>query len=143
MILKAIIDQLKTGSIKNVYTRGNMQGYPGGKAKPDLMEPYVLVFDDYAVNSYYPTDNTIMPFVVEAHYPPGFINELTSYIEYEVPTLLNRKRLTDGEGYTFQTFVTAHVSIMSEPNDDKSISGGNDDKTISKFRRFFVPRRGL
>lgn len=143
MILKELIAQVKTGTITNVQTRGNLEAYPGGKDVNDLMAPYVLVYDDFAVNTYYPTDNTIMPFVVEVHYPPGYITELNDYIEYELPALLNRKRFTDDEGYTFQVFVTAHVSILMEPNDDKSISGGNDDKTISKYRRVFVPRRGL
>jgi hypothetical protein len=143
MILKAIMDQLKTGSIVTIYTRGNYQTYLNGRNTDDNLEPYIVVYDDYAVDAYYLTDNTVMPFVVEAHWPTGYINELNTYIENELPLLLNRKRLTDNEGYTFQTFVTAYLSIMSEPNDDRSITGGNDDGSISKYRRIFVPRRGL
>jgi len=143
LITKAIIEQLKTGSLTTVYPRGNMETYPGGKNSTELLVPYVLVYDDYAVNAYYITDNTIAPYVIEAHFPVGFIDNLNSYIENEIITLLNRKRLTDSDGYTFQVFVTADISIMSEPNDDRSISGGNDDGTISKYRRIFVPRRGI
>ena len=145
MVLKAILDQLETGSIKNGDTRGNMITYPAGENDgvdtSELLQPYVLVFDDFPVNAYYTTDNTIRPMVVEAHFPAGYINELNKYIEEEIMGLLNHKRLTDSEGYVFQVFVTAYISIMSEPNDDRSISGGNDDGTISRFRRIFVPRR--
>lgn len=141
MVLKAIIDKLATGSIPNIYTRGNMEVYPGGKSSNEMLVPYVLVFDDYAVNAYYTTENTIRPIIVEVHYPPGYINKLNKYIEEEVVGLLNRKRLTDAEGYIFQVFTTSYLSVMSEPNDDKTISGGNDDGTISRFRRIFVPRR--
>ena len=134
MILPAIIEQLKTGSITNILTRGNIDVYP--------IPPYIFVYDDYSVNSYYITDNSIQPLVVEVHYPPGYINELNNYVENEIPMLLNHKRLIDTDGYSFQVYVTMYLSIMSEPNDDKSITGGNDDGTISRFRRIFVPRRG-
>lgn len=140
MVIKAIMNKLATGSIPNIYTRGNMEVYPGGKDSDELLKPYVLVFDDYAVNSYYTTENTIRPLIVEVHYPAGYIDKLNKYIEEEVVELLNRKRLTDSENYVFQVFVTPYLSIMSEPNDDRTISGGNDDGTISKFRRIFVPR---
>lgn len=138
MVLKAIMDQVETGSITKVITRGNMETYPAGT---DLLNPYVLVYDDYPVNSYYTTENTVRPIVIEAHYPAGYIDELNKYIEEEIMELLNRQRLTDSEGYVFQVFVTSHISVMSEPNDDRTISGGNDDGTISRFRRIFVPRR--
>lgn len=143
MVLKAIMDKLATGSISNMYTRGNMETYVGGKNSDDLLEPYVLVFDDYAIDAYYTTENTIRPIIVEVHYPPGYIDEVNKYIEEEIVGLLNRKRLTDAEGYVFQVFTTSYLSIMVEPNDDKTISGGNDDGTISRFRRIFVPRRCL
>jgi hypothetical protein len=141
MVLKAIMDQLATGSIANVYTRGNMEGYPGGKDSDEMLEPYVLVFDDFAVDAYYTTSNTIRPLMVDVHYPPGYIDELNKYVEEEIIELLNRKRLTDSEGYVFQVYVTADMGIMVEPNDDRTISGGNDDRTISRYRRIFVPRR--
>ncbi len=147
MTLKAIMDQLKTGSVKDIYTRGNIETYPAGKGKVDLLNPYVLVHDDFSVNSYYATSMSIHPIVIDAHFPPGYINELNKYIEEEVPLLLHRKRLnynvTEEETVYFQVYVTMYLSIMIEPNDDRTISGGNDDGTISRFRRVFVPRRGL
>jgi len=143
MILKALIDQLETGSITEVETRGNRKTYIAGIGSSELNEPYVLVYDDYAVNAYYSTDNTVRPIIVEVHFPVGFINELNKYVEEEIVELLNRKRLVDSEGYNFQVYVTSYMSPMQEPNDDKSISGGNDDGTISRFRRIFIPRRGL
>ena len=143
MVLKAIINKLATGSITNVNTRGNMKTYLAGASDDELLQPYVLVFDDFPVNSYYTTENTIRPIMIEVHYPAGYIDEVNKYIEEEIIELLNRQRLTDSEGYVFQVFVTAHVSTMSEPNDDRTISGGNDDGTISRFRRIFVPRRCL
>ena len=145
MILAAIIDELKKGTIKDIITRGNMHTYPAGKDKA-LLKPYVIVHDDYSVNSYYATSLSIQPIVIDAHFPIGFIRELNNYIEDEVPSLLNRKRLyyTENEiKYSFQVYVTMYISIMTEPNDDKTITGGNDDGTISRFRRIFIPRRGL
>jgi len=143
MVLQAIIAQLKTGSIKTVYTRGNYQTYLSGKGVNDMMTPYVVVFNDYPVASYYQANNIVDQYVVEAHFPTGMINEVTSYIENELVTLLHRKRLVDDMIYNFQVYVTMGISILSEPNDDKSITGGNDDGTISRYRRIFVPRRGL
>ncbi len=143
MILKAIMDQIATGSIPNVFTRGNYETYMAGKNSPELMNPFVVVYDDYPINVYFETDNTIGPYAVEAHFPVGNINKLNDYIQYELVGLLHRKRLVDGDGYNFQIFVTMNISVMAEPNDDKSISGGNDDGTISRYRRVFIPRRGL
>ena len=142
MVLSAVMEQLKTGSITNINTRGNYIVYPAGNDNKALMAPYVLVYDDYAVSAYYIQNNSIQPLIVDVHYPVGFIDELNKYVEYEIPELLNNKRLTDDEGFTFQVYVSMYLSIMGEPNDDKSITGGNDDGTISRFRRIFVPRRG-
>ena len=143
MILQSIIAQLKTGSIPTVYTRGNYQTYLNGRNVNDLLTPYVVVYNDYPVTTYYLANNTVDPYVVEVHFPAGMINEVTAYIENEIVELLHRKRLVDEGVYYFQTFVTMGVSVMAEPNDDKSITGRNDDGTISKYRRIFVPRRGL
>lgn len=134
MIIKAIMSQVATGSIKNVITRGMLETYP----EP----PYVIVYADFAIDAYYQKDNTIQPIMIEAHYPMGNSDLLDAYIENEIVTLLHRKRLTDSEGYTFQVYATMALGIIQEPNDDRSISGGNDDKTVSRTRRFFVPRRG-
>ncbi|RLI54171.1 MAG: hypothetical protein DRP09_13800 [Candidatus Thorarchaeota archaeon] len=143
MILKALIDQLKTGSITNVYTRGNYLTYLNGRNVGDLLEPYVIVYKDYPVNAYYTVNNTIDPYVVEVHFPTGMIDQVDAYIENEIVGLLHRKRLVDDLIYNFQVYVTMSISILAEPNDDKSITGGNDDGTISRYRRIFVPRRGL
>lgn len=143
MILQAIIAQLKTGSVPNVYTRGNYQTYPSGKNEDDLLAPYILVYNDYPVASYYEAGSTVDQYVVEVHYPAGHINEVTAYIENEIVGLLHKKRLVDDSLYNFQVYVTMGISVLAEPNDDKSITGGNDDGTISRYRRIFVPRRGL
>jgi len=143
MVLKAIMDQLATGTIPQIYTRGNYEIYMAGRNSNDLLVPYVVVYDDYPINVYFEAINSISPFAIEAHYPVGNMDKLNEYIEYELSTLLNRKRLVDGDGYSFQVYVTMNISVMAEPNDDKSISGGNDDGTISRYRRIFIPRRGL
>lgn len=135
MKLKAIVDQLATGSVKVIIVRGNLEAFP--KA------PYILVYDDYPQNTYYAADNTIKAFVVEAHFPVGNIDDLDEYIEHEVIGLLDRKILTDDAGISLQVFATSNVGPMVEPNDKRSLSAGNDDGTISKSRRFFTPRRGL
>lgn len=142
MILQSIIAKLKTGSITTVYTRGNYQTYLNGRSVNDLLTPYVVVYNDYPMGSYYMVNNTVDSYVVEVHFPTGMINEVAAYIENEITTLLHRKRLIDGT-YNFQVYVTMGISVMAEPNDDKSITGGNDDGTISRYRRIFVPRRGL
>ena len=46
MILRAIMDQLATGSITKIITRGNMETYPAGD---ELLTPFVIVFDDFGV----------------------------------------------------------------------------------------------
>jgi len=142
LIKQALIAQLKTGSITTVFTRGNYLAYLNGFNSNELATPYVIVYDDYPINAYYEVNNTVSPYVVEAHFPVGNILELDQYIEYELVGLLHRKRLLDEGLYNFQVEVTMNIGIMSEPNDDKSISGGNDDGTISRYRRIFVPRRG-
>lgn len=143
MKIKAIIDQLKTGSVKNVFTKGNYEVYPSGEGVRDTREPYVLVYDGYSLNPFYGNDNTVRSYIVEVHYPPGNLYELDEYIEHEVIGLLAKKRLTDpDDGTVFQIYSTALVNAMQEPNDDRSISGGNDDKTISRMRTFIIPRRG-
>ncbi len=143
MILQAIMAQLKTGSVPTVYTRGNYQTYLNGRGVNDLLEPYVVVYNDYPVANYYEHNNTIDSYIVEVHYPTGMINEVTAYIENEIVDLLHKQRLVDDLIYNFQTYVTMGISVLAEPNDDKSITGGNDDGTISRYRRIFVPRRGL
>lgn len=142
MILSTLITQLKTGSIPTVKTRGNRVGYLAGEDSDELLKPYVLVYDDFPVNSYYTISNTVQNITVDVHFPVGFIDDLNTYIEEEVVELLHKKRLTTEEGRTFQIEATMHISQMAEPNDDKSITGGNDDGTISRFRRFIIPRRG-
>lgn len=142
-MLHAIIDQLKTGSITNVFTRGNYQTYPSGPdTENEVLTPYILVYDDYTVSSYFTTENTVFGFMIEVHFPAGYIDELRDYVNYELPQLLDRKVLTDSDGNYFQIFKTMYMTIVSEPNDDSSITGGNDDKTISRSRRFIVPARG-
>lgn len=141
MVLHALITQLKTGTIPSVETRGNRVSYPAGTGSVELIKPYVLVYDDFPINSYYLTTNTVQNIAVDVHFPVGFIDELNAYVEEELITLLHKKRLTDN-GHTFQIEATMYISQMQEPNDDKSITGGNDDGTISRKRRFIIPRRG-
>jgi len=136
MRLNAIKSKLLTGSVTNIILSGGMEIYP------EL--PCILLYDDFPLNTYYTQDNTINPFIVEVRYPAGYIDEVDKYIEEEVLTLLDRKVLYDTENDSYvQTFATANVTKLSEPNDDRALSKGNDDGTISKARRFFTPRRGL
>ncbi len=146
MIIDTIITQLKTGSLANVYPKGNSQTYPAGKSSDGLINPYVLVYNDFPVNTFYLVNNSVDMYVVEAHFPVGYLTEVSKYVENEIPVLLDHKRLADvdgGDTYNFQVFVTMNISTLIEANDDKSITGGNDDGTISRFRKIFVPRRGL
>lgn len=141
MILKAIMDQLATGSISKIKTRGNRNVYPSGENSDELLQPYVLVYDDYPLNVYYTLVGTVQNIAVDVHFPIGMIDELNAYVEEELIGLLHKKRLTAANGHTFQIEATNYISQMQEPNDDKSITGGNDDGTISRLRRFVIPRR--
>lgn len=136
MRLKPIVDKLATGSIPTVIVRGNFETFPPA--------PYILVYDDYPLNTYFAVDNTAKFFIVEVHCRPGEIDKVDEYIEHEVISLLDRQVLYDSvKGVYSQVFATASISPLVEPNDKRSLSAGNDDGTISKSRRFFTPRRGL
>lgn len=141
MILKAVMTQLKTGSISTVETRGNYASYIAGRNTDELLKPYVLVYDDYPITTYYAQVDSVQNIAVDVHFPVGMIDELNKYVEEELISLLHKKRLTTSEGQTFQIEATLYISQMQEPNDDKSITGGNDDGTISRLRRFIIPRR--
>ena len=143
MAILALRTQLKTGSIPIVETRGNQQAYLNGKNIKDLAAPYVLIYNDFSVNPYYTIVNTVDSYVIDVHFPVGNVELLNDYVENEIPVLLHRQRLTDSDAYVFQVLVTMNMSFMSEPNDDRSISGGNDDNTISRWRKIIIPRRGL
>jgi len=136
MRLNAIKTVLARGSVKNIVLAGNLEIYP------EL--PYILLYDDYPLNSYYTEDNTIDPFIVEVVFPAGYTDEVTKYVEEEVIQLLSRKVIYDEEeGIYFQVYPTSNITKLSEPNDDRALSKGNDTGTLSKERRFFTPRRGL
>jgi len=134
MRLDAVKAALALGTVKNIIKRGNMETYPA--------PPYVLIYDDYPLNSYYTVGSTVNPFIVEVHYPAGYRDAVDKYIEEECLALLHRKVLND-DGVSFQVFATPNVTPLVEPNDDMTLSAGNDDGTLSRRRRFFTPTHGL
>jgi len=118
-MIHAIIDRLKTGSITNVYPKGDPVVNP--------IPPYIYVWqkspvmqpgsDNYGKNFY----------IVSVHYPQGFINYLDDYIDTELMTLLHKFIATARDGRKVQLYL-----------DGQGISGlieGNADKTISKERQ--------
>ena len=104
--IKAIMNQLITGSIVKAYTRGNYQTYLSGKSKDDTVSPYVVVYDDFPIDSYYKTIKSVQSIVIDAHYTYAYIDELNTYIEEEVIGLLHRQVLTTGDGNVFQIIAT-------------------------------------
>jgi hypothetical protein len=120
-LITAIIDRLKTGTIKNVYPRGSIVQNPSA--------PYVVVwgpelipqpgYDDRGKNEYF----------ISVHFQRGFINDLDDYIYNEIINLLNNYRIISRDGRKATLKISGAPSTLIE---------GNDDVTISKERVFIT-----
>ena len=115
-MVKAIIDRLKTGSIKNVIPFGESNLPPA---------PYIVVKQ---------TSSSIargINYKIFVHYPPGYEKFLTDYVMNELVNLL------DGYGATTDNGNYKELEIIIE--DVGFINTHNDDKTISMYRSFLAP----
>lgn len=118
-MLKAIVDQLKTGSILNVYPKGDPVLNP--------VPPYIIVWQDSPVQDTGKLDQGKNLYTISVHFQRGFINYLDDYLFIELKTLLNKQILTTRDGRRVQVYIDFEgISTLIE---------GNDDNTISKERQ--------
>jgi hypothetical protein len=115
---KAIIEVLKTGSIKKVIPFGNSDKMPAA--------PYVVVKPEPGAN------NGRLNFRIITHVKQGYQDKLNAYIFQELSELLSNKQITTERGNKF--------TVMSTGEWTGAI-GMNDDHTISMERIFFIPYR--
>ena len=115
-MITAIINQLKTGSIQNVF--------PRGQNKTNPPPPYVVVWTGEPIQQDN-TENGLNQYFVNAHFVKGANNQLNDYIENEVYALLDKQILTTRDGRKVKIMVTSQIGRIVE---------GNDDGTISKER---------
>jgi hypothetical protein len=120
-VVTAIINQLKTGSIKTVKQRGS--------TKVNLQPPYVIVWGPELIQKPGYENRGKNQYFIAAHFKRGFGNQLDDYIIDEVVTLLNKQILTTRDLRDVRLKVSGGPSNMIE---------GHDDKTISKERIFIT-----
>lgn len=118
-MLKAIIDQLKTGSITNVFPKGDPVLNP--------QKPYIVVWQDSPIPESGRLDQGKNYYTISAHFQRGAIDYLDDYLFIELPTLLYGQILTTRDLRRVQVFLDFEgISTLIE---------GNDDTTISKERQ--------
>lgn len=123
-MITAIINQLKIGSITNVIPRGD------NVSNPD--KPYVVVWKDPPVQQV-GSQNGLDEYVINAHFPKGWINEIEDYIEKETWQLLHDKLLTTRDGRKVQIEATSKIGRLETGNDDGTISMGRTFTTIGIY----------
>lgn len=115
MITK-IVEQLKTGSIKNVFPFGYLT---------DMPEPPYIIVKPEAVQD-------LRNFRIFVHYPPGHITDIEDYIFNELSDLLKNFQAVDRHGNTVKVFDNeSYTDLVTD----------NDDNTISMERTFYIPFR--
>lgn len=112
-MLDKVVAQLKTGTVKSVV--------PFGFPLPPV--PYVVVREEPAPGLGYTRYRVI------AHYLPGQLLALRSYIRKEVFNLLDGKKLTGTGG---------NVNVIESLGEIGNFVAENDDKTISQERTFRI-----
>ena len=110
---KLIYDQLKTGSITNVYNRED------GIENPST--PYVVLWQESDTPQ--TLSRSINNFRVAAHFEQGFIDDLDNYVRYELTDLFYGVELTDTvDDITVEVDPTEEISQPTTENDDRTIS---------------------
>lgn len=120
-MIKAIIEQLKTGSITNVVPRGQ------NVANPE--KPYVVVWQAEPAQQI-GSENGLDEYVVNVHFPKGYVNQVDDYILKETYTLLHDKILITRDSRKVKIESTSRIGQLVTTN---------DDGTISKERVFITP----
>lgn len=91
MVIKALVDEIKKGSIKNVLPIGeyNKSVNPGNGT-----EPYVLVYETPSFIRYKTySDNGFLYITILAAYPTNYQQALEKYINFELFNMLDKKVL--------------------------------------------------
>lgn len=130
MIVKAIIHQLKKGSIKNVIPIGeyNKATNPGG-----MLQPYVIVYESSSLSYYTKNGSGEASFKVIAAFPPSYHDQLNNYILYEVFSLLDNKLLCIKNGEEVSRIKVSVTDRLSRVITDTS------DGYIARERTITVP----
>lgn len=118
-MIKAIVTQLKTGTIKTVIRRGSITVNPSA--------PYVVVWGPELIPQPGHYNQGQNQYFIACHFNRGYGDDLDDYITNEVVDLLNKQILTTRDFRKVQLHVSGGPSNMIE---------GHDDKTISKERIF-------
>lgn len=125
-MIKAIITQLKTGSITNVIPRGQ------NIVNPE--KPYVVVWGPETIQQTGMDREGKNLYYINTHFPKGYINQLDDYVYNELPTLLpDKMRLTTRDGRIVQLFLTMDIGVIVEGNDDGTLSKERVFETIAMF----------
>jgi len=125
-LIKAIITQLKTGSITNVIPRGQ------NIVNPE--KPYVVVWGPETIQQTGMDREGKNLYYINTHFPKGYINQLDDYVYNELPTLLpDKMRLTTRDGRIVQLFLTMDIGVIVEGNDDGTLSKERVFETIAMF----------
>lgn len=119
-MITRIVEELKTGSVKNVV--------PFGKTRAKLEPPYTVVKRE--IDSL----NRGIGFRIIAHFMPGQNIFLDDYIDGEVPRML--------DGFMALSRHGSRNHLLCEPLDADIITN-NDDGTISRERVFLMPSRNF
>lgn len=122
-MITAIINQLKTGTITNVYARQDKPENP--------VTPYVITWEDEYTSN---IKDSVPAIFVSCHMNVGYLDAIDNYMKNEVIVLLHNKILTDSFGNNFELYNTPLLS--------KAITN-NDDGSISKDRQFIFPEIGV
>lgn len=124
-MITEIITQLKTGTYTNVIAR-----YDGVK---NLVPPYIVVWETSRIQTGNGQSNT--GFYISLHMVRGRMDDLNSYMNDELLTLLHKIVLTE-TGPPVISF------RLLDTNELSPIIEANDDNTISRDRLFMLPALG-
>ena len=125
-MLKAIITQIKTGTITNVIPRGQ------NVVNPE--KPYVVVWGPEPIAQAGLDKAGKNLYRVNVHYPKGYIDDIDDYIFNELPTLLTDGiKLTTRDGRTVQLFHTMEIGDIVESNDDNTLSKDRVFESVAMY----------
>ncbi|MDH4127370.1 MAG: hypothetical protein OEV44_01355 [Spirochaetota bacterium] len=113
-MLLSIINQIKTGIVKNVVPFGTNN-------LPNV--PYVVVKEE-------PGDIGTT-YRINAHFPPGAVLDLRKYVRNDLLVLLDSFKTTSG----------TNTNILNSLNEIGQIVANNDDGSISQDRLFIMTDR--
>jgi len=124
-LIKAIITQLKTGSLTRVYPKGSNIVTP--------IAPYIFVWGPAFISQGGNDGMGQNQYMISVHYQKGFINQLDDYIYNELLTLLHKKKMITRDLRTVTLYLNGSVSEIIEGNKDGTISKERDILTAAIY----------